>query len=627
MFRRLALLACASGLLSAAEPRALIRLAQTGYAMESAKHARLLSKIAETGATFRLVSADGKVAASGSVGQPAGAWNAAWPFVYDLDFSALRTPGVYSIRVDGPAPAASQPVPIGTAADLYAPLLRNALAFFQTQRDGADVPPGALNRKPSHLADRQAFAYRTPAFRDNALVGELQRTGGPVDVSGGWADAGDYLKFVETASYVTAMMLQGARDYPAPMGPGGIADFAAEGRFGLDWLLKMWHAESATLYLQVGLGEGNAHAAGDHDSWRLPEADDAVRARAGSPQFFIPHRPVFVADPLAGKISPNLAGRLAAAFALGYQVFEPQDPAYAARLLAAAQQIYDLAATAGITRLVTTAPHGFYPEEQWRDDLEWGAVELHLALQAAHRDDDAARYLRLATHWARQYAASRDQDSLNLYDVSGIAHFDLCRALDRSASLAGLELSRADLLAQLKQRLDRAAARARQDPFALGFPYNGGDLTPHLLGLALEAGFYDELTGSSAFADFAAQQTAFVLGANAWGTSFIVGAGQVFPLHVHHQIANISGHLDGTAPVLLGAVVDGPSGGGPAALETPEGARPARWPGGRDPYAEFNRSDARYSDETGNWASVEPALDYTVPAALLFARRAAGLPD
>ena len=39
------------------------------------------------------------------------------------------------------------------------------------------------------------------------MQGGLERIGGPVDVSGGWFDAGDYLKFVETASYVTAMML------------------------------------------------------------------------------------------------------------------------------------------------------------------------------------------------------------------------------------------------------------------------------------------------------------------------------------------------------------------------------------------------------------------------------------
>ena len=184
-----------------------------------------------------------------------------------------------------------------------------------------------FNRKPSHLADREAFVYKTPAFGKNGLQGGLEKFGGPVDVSGGWADAGDYVKFVETSSYATAMMLQGARDYPAQMGRGGAADFAAEGRFGLDWLLKMWKGETKTLYLQVGIGDGNVQVTGDHDLWRLPEVDEQIDEPPGSPRYFIKHRPVFIADPINGKISPNLAGHLAAAFALGYQVFKNDDPA------------------------------------------------------------------------------------------------------------------------------------------------------------------------------------------------------------------------------------------------------------------------------------------------------------
>ena len=41
-----------------------------------------------------------------------------------------------------------------------------------------------------------------------------------IDASGGWWDAGDYLKFVETHSYTVALMLQGVRDFPNQMGAG-----------------------------------------------------------------------------------------------------------------------------------------------------------------------------------------------------------------------------------------------------------------------------------------------------------------------------------------------------------------------------------------------------------------------
>ena len=43
------------------------------------------------------------------------------------------------------------------------------------------------------------------------------------------------------------------------------------------WLLRMWDDRTRTLYYQVGIGEGNDQTLGDHDIWRLPQADDTLR--------------------------------------------------------------------------------------------------------------------------------------------------------------------------------------------------------------------------------------------------------------------------------------------------------------------------------------------------------------
>ena len=53
------------------------------------------------------------------------------------------------------------------------------------------------------------------------------------------------------------------------------------------------------------------------------------------------------------------------------------------------------------------------------------------------------------------------------------------------------------MLADLKNQLLFGNAQARHDPFGLGLSYaNGnGDLVPHALGYALEAGLYDVKTG------------------------------------------------------------------------------------------------------------------------------------
>ena len=52
---------------------------------------------------------------------------------------------------------------------------------------------------------------------------------------------------------------------------------------------------------------------------------------------------------------------------------------------------------------------------------------------------------------------------------------------------------------------------------------------------------YDHLTESKTYDSYTRGWIANILGANAWGTSFIVGDGTVFPRCIHHQVANLLG--------------------------------------------------------------------------------------
>ena len=143
----------------------------------------------------------------------------------------------------------------------------------------------------------------------------------------------------------------------------------------------MWDGRTRTLYYQVGIGDGNAKTISDHDLWRLPQADDHYGGR--DPAYrYIRHRPVFRAAPPGSPVSPNLAGRDAAAFGLCFQVFHRTRPGLAARCLRAGEQIFALADTHPRGHLLTAIPWDFYPETEWRDDLELGAVELADALRA-----------------------------------------------------------------------------------------------------------------------------------------------------------------------------------------------------------------------------------------------------
>src|SRR5690348_15492548 len=257
-----------------ASGKAYVRVNQVGYISGETKRAILMATGSERGARFSVVNAaNGQSVFSAPIGAKQGSSSSSYSYTYLLDFSAVQASGTYTIRINGPIAATSPTFNVDTGAHLYASLLPNALFFYQAQRDGTNVNPAVMNRQPSHLSDQQAFIYSTPDYKNDVLQGKLTRIGGPIDVSGGWFDAGDYVKFVQTASYTDAVMLFAVRQYPAAINRGPTADFNSEGKYGLDWLQKMWDKTNKILYYQVGIGDGNGNTIlGDHDFWRLPQA-------------------------------------------------------------------------------------------------------------------------------------------------------------------------------------------------------------------------------------------------------------------------------------------------------------------------------------------------------------------
>jgi endoglucanase len=118
-----------------------------------------------------------------------------------------------------------------------------------------------------------------------------------------------------------------------------------------------------------------------------------------------------------------------------------------------------------------------------RDDLELGATELAVALASggplpgglAHAR--SSFYLEQAARWAKAYISDSgaSSETLNLYDVSGLAHFELVRALREAGNPPGVAVAEAQLIANLRHQLDAAVAQSQSDPFGFGFPWNTAD--------------------------------------------------------------------------------------------------------------------------------------------------------
>jgi len=627
---------------------AFVRVNQVGYPANGSKRAYLMASGVETGATFAVKNSGGTTLLSGPIGANLGSWSNSYPDVYALDFSTVTAAGTYTITVSGPIAASSPTFKIDSAANVYSNPLANSLFFYQNERDGPNFIASPLRTAAGHVNDQSATVYITPSTNNNGrFSGDLKPVSPAtvIDASGGWWDAGDYLKFVQTTSYTLGVLLIGARDFPDQMSAGS-SDFTAEGKFGLDWMQHMWDDNNKVLYYQVGIGNGNSQTVSDHDIWRLPQADDTYGG-CTSRYRYICHRPVFISPASVNSsgqvqpnalISPNLAGRVAADFALCYHAYRTSNTTYANQCLLSAEHIFDLANTAPSGNLLTVIPFSFYPESEWRDDLEWGAVELYFALQGAaglptglpHTDPNY--YLQQAAHWANAYITGPNDaaDTLNLYDVTGLAHFELYRALTLAGNPngTGLETNQAALLADLQKQLNKAIAQSGTDPFGFGFPWNTYDTTSHGAGLAVMAAEYTFLNGPAlnggiAPADYANRQLANILGANAWGTSLIVNDGSTFPLCMQHQVTNLVPTPPNGPPFLSGAAVEGPN--SIAARGTLSGMV-ACPPNGVDVFAQFN-GKAVYKDFVQSYSTVEPAIDLTASSPLAFAWQIAGAPS
>jgi endoglucanase len=719
----LALLVCTPPLLAES---AYVRVNQAGYEAGNAPfRAYLMSETAVTGAraTFQVVNSEGVIADSGRVGDLLGTWSHSKTVTYNVYAVDFNVPGgdLYTIQISGPVAATSPAFAVDSPETLYSGLLLNTLFFYETERDGAHFIPNALRTAPGHLKDENEQVYNTPPLDSNDFIDNvppatpLVSAGLPnTDAAGGWWDAGDYMKYVETVSYTTALMEIGIRDFPDQMGanaplnppapPGSISyagtsgagapvssDFSDEAKFGIDWLLKMWDDETKTLYYQVDntqdwdyYGFGNPTSAApncggtypspyclitEYDIWTLPQAADHFQ-QSGDPRacdplttYYICYRPVFVAGPAGSPISPNLAGRLAADFALCYQLQRASHPGVANQCLQDAEDIFALADTSYpdpaptvgsgscSNCLLTIAPFDGYPENVWDDDMELGATELYFALQSAGGvknlpaglpQTNAMDYLAQAATFARNYITriydNGFTDTLNLYDVSGLAHFELYRALEMAGNPPGLPVSESRIRAQLLRQVADAITQAGTDAWGFGYVWSYGDTTSHGAGLSVmasEAAYLSNAdAGSKRYDTYAQRWLGNILGANSWGSSFIVGDGSTFPNCIQHQVANLVGALDGTSggtPVLWGAAVEGPAGYATSGVVDGMILCPAN---GVDTFRKFNGNDgafdrsqvAVYRDNMQSYSTTEPAIDLTATSFLMWSWRLAGKP-
>jgi len=502
-----------------------------------------------------------------------------------LDFSALRKPGRYTIVAGG---SASPPVRIDSRT--YAGAADTLLYYMRQQRSGFNP----IIRDSIHK-------------HDGIIVDHPTRTGEFINVSGGWADASDYLQYVTTSANATFVMLMAYRDNPGAFsdlfdarglpGPNGIPDILDEARHGLDWLLEMYPG-GEDMFNQLADDR-------DHKYFDLPWRDSSDYGWGHGKE-----RPVY---PCTGKPQglikaknrstgyASTAGKYAAAFGLGASVFSKRDPAYAATLRQRAVAAYDLGRKhPGVCQ---TAPGGapyFYEEDNWTDDMELGAASLIDGTGQKHYLGDALLYARdePVTPWMGKDTARHYQ----WYPWHNNGHYEAWRH--------GSPAERAQLASFYRRGLAAVAARAKNG-FRVGIPFIwcSNDL---MASFATQAYLYRKMTGDTQFREYESAALDWLLGANPWGVSMVIGLPQsgVYARDPHSVISGL------LRLQLTGGLVDGPV--YRSIYQNLLGIK-LHDP---DEYAPFNTGFIVYHDDIGDYSTDEPIMDGTANLTYLFSAMA-----
>ncbi|PWA45772.1 endoglucanase [Artemisia annua] len=377
----------------------------------------------------------------------------------------------------------------------YKDALGKAILFFEGQRSGK-------------LPWTQRVKWRC----DSALVDGVSKN---VNLSGGYYDAGDNVKFGWPMAYTVALLSWAAIEYSEPINSVSQLDYLrSEIRWGADYILKA-HVSANKLYTQVG--DGNK----DHACWERPEDMDTPRT---------------VIEINTSTPGTEVAADSAAALAAASIVFKGVDPKYSSRLLKHSKSLFRFGDK---YRGSYQGSCPFYCSYSgYHDELLWAAAWLHKA-------SGERRYLN--------YAISHREWSQPATEFSWDNKFAGAQTLFAKEYFSGKHE-----LETFKRGADSfvcaimpnsGSTQIRTTPGGLLYTRDSSNFqyasSASMVLLVYSLMIVEPIQcGSTKFTpaeikSFAKSQVDYILGNNPMKMSYMVGYGDKYPTQLHHRGASI----------------------------------------------------------------------------------------
>ncbi|HVQ94207.1 MAG TPA: glycoside hydrolase family 9 protein [Mycobacteriales bacterium] len=435
--------------------------------------------------------------------------------------AAVATALVGTVAVARPAQAVAGPFN-------YAEALQKAVWFYDAQREGRLPADNRVSwRADSFLADGQDVN---------------------LDLTGGFADAGDHIKATFPLVHALTTLAWGMVDDSAGYTASGQSRYLLSNlRWGMDYLIK---ANPAPNRLVTEVADPNK----DHQLWAAAEVQTYPRDTY-----------IMTAGTCWGA---DLADSAASAFASASMVFAASDPAYAATLLTHARQLYATTEANPKAKYDDCTPivKGFY--NSWSgfgDELVWGSLWLYRATGDPSYLDRAKAYYPGLPRTTQQDPNSPVKYSWTYdWDDKTAASYILM------AQLTGDPQAVADATrwADFNAGAGVAGAKVTTSPGGEAFYGTWGSLRYSAgaawLALVLADSGRLDATRNQQLHAFGVRQINYILGDNPSNVSYLVGFGAHFITRPHHRTAHGSWSNSFSDPVedrhtLYGGLIGGPT--------------------------------------------------------------------